>query len=79
MCKAQMKSGGGGILGGAVWPVGKLEGVECGRESGDDVLLYQSLKALYITSQRELVLWVSSCFFGTGMVMTVLKQDDTCA
>lgn len=35
--------GGDGIVGGAVWPVGKLEGVERGRKSGDD----QPLKALH--------------------------------
>ncbi len=42
-----MESGGDGVLSGAVWPVGELEGAKCGRESGDDVLLYQPLKALH--------------------------------
>lgn len=51
ICKTQ--SGVDGILSGAVWLVDKLEGVKCGRESGEDVLLYQPLKALYITLQRE--------------------------
>lgn len=47
-----MKSGGDGILSGVVWPVAKLEGVECvcvcgGDWTGGDVLLYQPLKALH--------------------------------
>ena len=47
VCKAQVKNGGEGILSGAVWPVGKLEGVKHGRDSGGDVLLYQPFKALH--------------------------------
>ena len=42
-----MKSGGDSILSGVVWPVGKLEGVKSGSESGGDVLLYQPFKALH--------------------------------
>lgn len=42
-----MKSGGNSVHNGAVRPIGKLEGVERGRESGDDVFLYQALKAFH--------------------------------
>lgn len=42
-----MKSGGDGVLSGAVRPVGKLEEVRRGRESGGDVLLYQPFNALH--------------------------------
>lgn len=52
MCKAQVKSGGDGILSGAVCPVGKPERVKRGREFGDDVLLYQPLEALYHDGSR---------------------------
>ena len=45
VCKAQVKSGGDGIPSETVSPVGKLEGVKRGRESGGDVLLYQNFKA----------------------------------
>ena len=47
VCKAQVKSGGDGILSGAVWWVGKLEGVKHGRESGDVMILFQPFKLLY--------------------------------
>lgn len=56
-----------------------LTWIEHGRESGDDVLLYQPLKALYVKSQREWVLWTSSCYFGTGMMMMAVLKHETFA
>ncbi|KAI3367328.1 hypothetical protein L3Q82_008374 [Scortum barcoo] len=53
VCQGQVKSGADGILCGAVWPVGKLEWVECGGEFGDDVVLHQSLEALHHDGARE--------------------------
>ena len=84
VCKAEVKSSGDGILSGVIWPVGKLEGVKYGKEYGGDVLLYQSFKALHHNRSEcyEPVVIkgvVIRGFFGTGMMVAVLKHDGTLA
>lgn len=55
---------GDGVLGGSVWSVGKLVGVQSGRQKSPDVLTYKSLKALHDYRRkcnRSVVVWAVHC------------------